>query len=94
MREQAELVCRHQQVVGPHGAGFTHLLFRQRGPVQATELLAEGNGSLAFALISARLGIRHGMVVGDSSPSTKGPNYRDLTVPVAEVLAVMDGGSD
>jgi hypothetical protein len=94
VREQAELVCRHQQVVGPHGAGFTHLLFRQRGPVQATELLAEGNGSLAFALMSARLGIRHGMVVGDSSASTKGPNYPDLTVPVAEVLALMDGGSD
>jgi hypothetical protein len=93
VREQAELLCRHQQVVGPHGAGFTHLLFRQRGPAQATELLPEGMGSLAFALISSCLGIRHGMVVGESIPTPHGAGWPDLRVNVEQVLEVMNAGA-
>jgi hypothetical protein len=92
VRQQAELVCRHRHLVGPHGAGFTHLLFRQQGPAQATELLPEGMGSLAFALISSCLGIRHGMVVGESIPTPHGAGWPDLSVDVEQVLAVMNSG--
>jgi len=86
VRQQAELVCSHELVIGPHGAGFTHLLFRQEGPNQAVELMAEGNGSLAFALLSGRLGIKHAIAVGDAMPTEHGPNYPDLRIAPEAVV--------
>lgn len=89
VRAQAELVGRHELVLGPHGAGFTHLLFARQAPQRALELLAEGNGSLTFALISGRLGLDHAMHVGTAVPSANGPNYPDLRVDVEAVLALL-----
>jgi capsular polysaccharide biosynthesis protein len=86
VRQQAELLGRHRLVVGPHGAGFTHLLFAGEAPQVALELMAEGNGSLAFALISSRLGIDHRIHVARSAASGNGPNYPDLEVDVEAVL--------
>lgn len=73
VRAQAELVGRHELLLGPHGAGFTHLLFARQAPQRALELLAEGNGSLTFALISGRLGLDHAVHVGTAVPSDNGP---------------------
>lgn len=89
VRQQAELLGRHRLVVGPHGAGFTHLLFAGEAPQVALELMAEGNGSLAFALISGRLGIDHRIHVARSAASGNGPNYPDLEVDVEAVLALL-----
>jgi hypothetical protein len=89
VRAQAELVGRHELLLGPHGAGFTHLLFARQAPQRALELLAEGNGSLTFALISGRLGLDHAMHVGTAVPSDNGPNYPDLRVDVEAVLALL-----
>lgn len=88
VREQARLVTQHRLVLGPHGAGFTHLLFAGEAPQVALELMAEGNGSLAFALISGRLGIDHRIHVAASVDSDQGPNYPDLRVDVEAVLAL------
>ena len=90
VREQAELVGRHQRVLGPHGAAFTHLLFAGAAPQRALELMAEGNGTLSFALISARLGIDHRIHVGAALPSANGPNYPDLRVDPEAVLALLE----
>jgi hypothetical protein len=89
VREQAQLISRHQVVLGPHGAGFTHLLFAGEAPQVALELMAEGNGSLAFALISGRLGIDHRIHVAACQPSGNGPNYPDMRVNVEAVLALL-----
>jgi hypothetical protein len=89
VRAQAELVGRHQLLLGPHGAGFTHLLFARQAPQQALELMAEGNGSLTFALISGRLGLDHAIHVGTAVASDNGPNYPDLRVDVEAVLAAI-----
>jgi hypothetical protein len=89
VRAQAELVGRHALLLGPHGAGFTHLLFAREAPQRALELLAEGNGSLSFALISGRLGLDHAMHVGTEVPSNNGPNYPDLRVDVEAVMALL-----
>jgi capsular polysaccharide biosynthesis protein len=89
VRAQAELVGRHRLLVGPHGAGFTHLLFAREAPQRALELMAEGNGSLAFALISGRLGLEHGIHVGRAVGSSNGANYPDLEVDVDGVLAAL-----
>jgi hypothetical protein len=90
VRAQAELVGRHRALLGPHGAGFTHLLFAREAPQRALELMAEGNGSLTFALISARLGLDHCVHVGRSVPSGNGPNYPDLEVDPDAVLALLE----
>jgi hypothetical protein len=89
VRDQAELVGRHRVLLGPHGAGFTHLLFAREAPQQALELMAEGNGSLTFALISGRLGLDHAIHVGTAVASDNGPNYPDLRVDVEAVLAAI-----
>lgn len=89
VREQAQLISRHEQVIGPHGAAFTLLMFRQRAPIRAMELMAAGNGTPAFALISSRLGIDHSIVVGDEQVTDQGPNYPDMTVTVDQVLELM-----
>lgn len=89
VREQAELVGRHALLVGPHGAAFTHLLFASGAPQRAVELMAEGNGTLSFALISSRLGIDHRIHVADALPSPNGPNYPDLRVDPDRVLALV-----
>jgi hypothetical protein len=89
VRAQAELVGRHRWLVGPHGAGFTHLLFAREAPQGALELMAEGNGSLAFALISGRLGLDHAVHVGTAVATRNGPNYPDLEVDVEAVLGLL-----
>lgn len=89
VREQAQLIARHRVVLGPHGAGFTHLLFAGETPQLALELMAEGNGSLAFALISGRLGIDHRIHVASSEPSANGLNYPDMRVNVEAVLELL-----
>ncbi|MCP9817468.1 glycosyltransferase family 61 protein [Synechococcus sp. GreenBA-s] len=89
VREQAELVGSHRTVLGPHGAGFTHLLFAGAAPQVALELMAEGNGTLSFALISARLGIDHRIHVGGALSTDQGPNYPDLEVEPEAVLALL-----
>ncbi len=89
VRDQAELVGRHRAVVGPHGAGFTHLLFAQEAPQLALELMAEGNGTLSFAVISGRLGLDHRIHVGEAVATTHGPNYPDLAVDPQAVLELL-----
>jgi hypothetical protein len=91
VREQAELVCSHRLLVAPHGAAFTHLLFAAGAPQRAVELMAEGNGTLSFALISSRLGIDHHIHVADALPSPNGPNYPDLRVHPERVLQLVKG---
>jgi capsular polysaccharide biosynthesis protein len=91
VREQAELVGRHALLLGPHGAAFTHLLFASSAPQRAVELMAEGNGTLSFALISSRLGIDHRIHVADALPSPNGPNYPDLRVDPDRVLTLLQG---
>lgn len=91
VREQAELVGRHALLLGPHGAAFTHLLFASGAPQRAVELMAEGNGTLSFALISSRLGIDHRIHVADALASPNGPNYPDLRVDPERVLALVQG---
>jgi capsular polysaccharide biosynthesis protein len=91
VREQAELVGRHALLLGPHGAAFTHLLFASSAPQRAVELMAEGNGTLSFALISSRLGIDHRIHVADALPSPNGPNYPDLRVQPERVLQLVEG---
>jgi capsular polysaccharide biosynthesis protein len=91
VREQAELVGRHALLLGPHGAAFTHLLFADGAPQLAVELMAEGNGTLSFALISSRLGIDHRIHVADALPSPNGPNYPDLRVDPDRVLTLLQG---
>ena len=86
VRQQAMLVCSNDLLIGPHGAGFTHLIYRVQGPGRAVEIMAEGNGSLAFALISQRLGIDHAIYVGDSVATDKGSNYPDIEVSIDELL--------
>ncbi len=46
VRQQAELVGSHEVVLGPHGDGFSHLLFAGAAPQIALELMADGNGTL------------------------------------------------
>jgi capsular polysaccharide biosynthesis protein len=89
VREQAELVCRHRLVVGPHGAGFTHLLFAEGSPQVALELMAEGNGSLAFSLIAERLGIENRIHVAQRRESDHGDNYPDLHVDIEALLSLI-----
>ena len=89
VRAQAELVGRHRWLVGPHGAGFTHLLFAREAPQAALELMAEGNGSLTFALISGHLGLDHAVHVGTAVATDNGPNYPDLEVDVEAVLGLL-----
>lgn len=91
VREQAELVGRHALLLGPHGAAFTHLLFADGAPQLAVELMAEGNGTLSFALISSRLGIDHRIHVADALPSPNGPNYPDMRVDPDRVLTLLQG---
>ena len=92
VRQQAELVCSHELVIGPHGAGFTHLLFRQEGPNRAVELMAEGNGSLTFALLSGRLGIEHAIAIGEAITTDNGPNYPDLRIAPEAVVELAWAG--
>lgn len=92
VRQQAELVCSHELVIGPHGAGFTHLLFKQEGPKRAVELMAEGNGSLTFALLSGRLGIEHAIAIGEAVTTDNGPNYPDLRIAPEAVVELAWAG--
>jgi hypothetical protein len=89
VRQQAELVGSHEVVLGPHGAGFTHLLFAGAAPQIALELMANGNGTLTFALISAQLGIDHRIHVGQAVVTDQGPNYPDLEVDPEAVMALL-----
>lgn len=91
VRQQAELVGSHQLLLGPHGADFTHLAFAGAAPQRVLELMAEGNGTLSFALISGRLGIAHAIHVAKSVPSDQGPNYPDLAVDVDAVMTLLQG---
>ncbi|MGB7564383.1 MAG: glycosyltransferase family 61 protein [Prochlorococcaceae cyanobacterium] len=78
VRDQALLVASHRHLMGPHGAAFTHLALRNQAPLRATELMAEGNGTLSFAIISQRLGIQHQVLLGEAVTTANGPNYPDL----------------
>jgi capsular polysaccharide biosynthesis protein len=89
VRDQAELVGRHALLLGPHGAAFTHLAFAHGAPQRALELMAEGNGTLSFALISSRLGIDHRIHVAEALPSENGPNYPDLKVEPDRVIQLL-----
>jgi hypothetical protein len=91
VRHQAELVGRHRVLLGAHGAGFTHLLFAREAPQVAVELMAEGMGSLAFALISSRLGIEHCIQVGSNVASEHGVGFPDLEVDPEAVVALLQG---
>ena len=94
VRQQAELVGSHQVVLGPHGAGFTHLLFAGAAPQIALELMPEGMGSLAFALISGCLGIDHRIHVARNIPTHYGEGYPDLEVDPEAVMALLkDAGN-
>lgn len=93
VREQAELVGRHRVLLGPHGAGFTHLLFAHEAPQVAVELMAEGMGSLAFALLSSRLGIDHCIHVAANMPSEHGVGFPDMEVNPEAVVALLEGAA-
>lgn len=90
--DQVALVARHQRFVSTHGAAFTHLLFADQAPTMALELMPEGMGSLAFALISARLGIDHRIHVAAHVASEHGEGYPDLAVDVDAVMTLLTAG--
>lgn len=93
VRDQAALVGSAETLIGPHGAGFTHLLFAREAPQMALELMAEGNGTLSFALISAKLGIDHRIHMAAAVASDNGPNYPDMTVDPEAVLELLLAGA-
>lgn len=77
--EQARLFSSHTLVMGPHGAAFTNVVFRDEGPSSLLEVVTRGNGTPAFALISAALHIDHHSIVA-TEVITDHPNYPDLDV--------------
>ena len=79
--EQARLFSSHTLVMGPHGAAFTNVVFRDEGPASLLEVVTRGNGTPAFALMSAALHIDHHSVVA-TEVITDHPNYPDLDVDV------------
>lgn len=79
--EQARLFSSHSLVMGPHGAAFTNVVFRDEGPSSLLEVVTRGNGTPAFALMSAALNIDHHSVVA-TEVITDHPNYPDLDVDV------------
>ena len=79
--EQARLFSSHSLVMGPHGAAFTNVVFRDEGPSSLLEVVTRGNGTPAFALMSAALHIDHHSVVA-TEVITDHPNYPDLDVDV------------
>lgn len=89
VRAQAELVGCHELVLGPHGAGFTHLLFAGQAPQRALKLIAEGNGSFTFALILGRLELDHTVHVGTEVQRDNGQNQPVLRVLMEAVLALL-----
>ena len=89
VRQQIERLLQHQTVVGPHGAGFTHLLFASQAPSKVVEIMGEGNGSLAFALISGRLGIDHNISVAKATVCDQGPNYPNLEANVDSLMSLV-----
>ena len=89
VRQQTERLLQHQTVVGPHGAGFTHLVFAHQAPTRAVEIMGEGNGSLTFALISGRLGLDHNISVAKATASQQGPNFPNLEANVESVMSLV-----
>ena len=89
VREQAELLLKHETIIGPHGAGFTHLLFTRASPKCAVEIMGPGNGSLSFALISGRLGIQHCVHIAESRTTINGANYPDLEANPSSVIKLL-----
>ena len=84
--EQARLFSSHSLVMGPHGAAFTNVVFRDEGPSSLLEVVTRGNGTPAFALMSAALHIDHHSVVA-TEVITDHPNYPDLDADVDALVA-------
>jgi hypothetical protein len=76
--QQAELFSNYRGIIGPHGAGFTNIIFMNNDEQStAIECFAEGNGIPTFAILSTRLNIRHCSIIL-SAIDTGISNYPDM----------------
>jgi capsular polysaccharide biosynthesis protein len=85
LREQASLFLAHEHVMGMHGAGLSWLALTEGTPHRVTEIQAHGNGTLAFAVLSAAVGADHGLFMAPAL-KTEHPNHPDCVVDPSDFL--------
>ncbi len=79
-----------EMIVAPHGAGLAHLAFAAPG-TRVVEIFPSSHGTPAFAMIGAALGLRYRAVICDDLVAAERPEFHDLRVDPAAVLAALDG---
>jgi capsular polysaccharide biosynthesis protein len=78
--DQAALFARARMVIGPHGAGFTNLVFAQRGRARLLELFSSGYHCGCFSHLCSVMGLAYDSLTFPSvSPA------EDFAVDIDEV---------
>jgi hypothetical protein len=82
--DQIAIMSRAKVIIGPHGMGFTHLVFNNKRP-KVVELFNPEVGSGAYALLCRARGDDYHRVIGRQVDN----NRRDFVVDISEVQALL-----
>jgi len=86
--EQLRLFRNAEVVVGPHGAGFTNLIFSKPG-TRVIEIFAKGHERRCYWSLSSELGHDYHFYLGSPKfPQRKGEP--DVTLKVADFTEYLD----
>jgi hypothetical protein len=92
LREQIRIFASAQIVAGPHGAGFTNLLFSRPG-TKVIELFSPNLVHTCYPILSSLIGHRHYYLVGEGErpPEFVNPHARgdDITVNTGELTRLL-----
>jgi len=90
---QAAAFAAAECVVGVHGAAFSHLVFAPPGAT-VVELMPPGYETPCFVNLARLAGVNFHRVTGEpAGPSSASPEWRDLRVDPAAVLACLPPAS-
>jgi hypothetical protein len=76
-------------IIAPHGAGLANLAFAARG-THVLELFPQSHGTAAFRLLAAGVGLSYHYLVSDDLTAAARPEFHDMRVDPARVLAFCD----
>jgi hypothetical protein len=95
LQQQIDLFARAAWVVGPHGSGFTNLMFAPR-TTRVLECFAPQYVNTVFYCVASALGQPYGYVIGNAPSLSRGTDvqFDDFTVDLdvlEEVMNKMEG---
>jgi capsular polysaccharide biosynthesis protein len=79
--EQVELFASAEAVIGPHGAGFTNVLFAPRDCI-VVEFMMAAYPATCYAHLSRIIGQKYCYIVAAEELADKNVTLKDMTVPI------------